>query len=68
MRQGTVLILEDVDLLKSAADKNIEDITIFDFKLETKMIEHHGMIIYTPTRKNGYKIQKSRYSTVHDLS
>ena len=61
MRQGTILILEDVDLLQSAVNKNMDDITIFDFKLETKMIDHHGMIIYTPIKNNGYKILKSRY-------
>jgi len=61
MRQGTVLIVDKTDLLKSAANKDLNDITIYDFKLDSKIIQVSGIIIYVTKNNSKYKVLKSRY-------
>ena len=62
MRQGTVLIVDQGDFLPTVdQDKEFEEVDLYDFKLEPKVIEVHGIIIYVPTQDIRHKVLKSRY-------
>jgi hypothetical protein len=59
MKQGTVLVVDQTDILSSAQHKELEEIDLCDFYLNYKTIDAHGIIIYVQGTR--YKILKSRY-------
>jgi hypothetical protein len=64
---GKVVTLFKEDLLKSCKEKKIEDLGIYDFKIDIKEIETADLVRFVSADYSSFKIFKDRYSIKYGI-
>lgn len=61
INEGKIITLFEEDLLRSCKGKDINDIDLYDFKVELRDIQKAELVRYVDYKSNSIKILKDRY-------